>query len=162
MTALHFAQPGYDPVNQLMSELALGRHGWAMLPAFALIAVSIACLAFGIASGRDARWMRIVLAAAALAFLGAGVFPLGSASDVHIFFIAAAFVLIGLAMYLLPSLLPGQFGGSAKAVSWCLAAGLAVSVFLGHSTLPMGIGQRLAGVCVVAWICFVGVRLRFS
>lgn len=28
---LHFLQPGYEPANRLMSELALGRYGWTMI-----------------------------------------------------------------------------------------------------------------------------------
>lgn len=39
--ALHVAQPGYDPSTQLMSELALGRYGGAMLFAFAALAVAM-------------------------------------------------------------------------------------------------------------------------
>lgn len=37
---LHFVQTGYDPVHQLMSELAQGRHRWAMLLAFSFLAAS--------------------------------------------------------------------------------------------------------------------------
>ena len=70
------------------------------------------------------------MAVAVLGFLGAGVFPLGRASDWHTLLIAVAFVAIVLAMYLLPSVVPAQFGGKAKTVSWCLAGGTALGVFL--------------------------------
>ena len=40
MGTLHLLQPGYDLVHQLMSELAVGANGWAMLLAFLLIAAS--------------------------------------------------------------------------------------------------------------------------
>jgi len=159
VASLHFLQSGYDPVNQLMSELALGTHGWAMLLAFVLIAASIACLAIGLTPSGSV-WPPAILGIAALGFVGAGVFPLGRASEWHIALIATAFVAITLAMYLLPSAAPDQLGGKAKVASWCLAGGTAFSVLLGHSMLPMGIGQRLAAACVVAWICFVGARLR--
>lgn len=157
---LHVLQPGYDLVHQLMSELALGAYGWAMLLAFLLIAAATLSLALGIAQVQYSPWLQVVLAVAALGFLGAGVFPLGRASEWHIALIAIAFVAVVLAMYLLPSVAPAQFGGKAKGVSWCLAGGTALSVFLGHSILPIGVGQRLAAACVVIWLCFTGARLR--
>jgi hypothetical membrane protein len=160
VSILHLLQPGYDLVHQLMSELALGAHGWAMLLAFLLIAASTFSLALGIAQVQRAPWLQFVLAVAALGFLGAGVFPLGRASEWHIALIAIAFVAVVLAMYLLPSTMPAQFGGTARTVSWCLAGGTALSVFLGHSILPIGVGQRLAAACVVIWLCVVGTRLR--
>jgi hypothetical membrane protein len=159
VTTLHLVQPGYDPVHQLMSELALGPYGWAMLLAFLLLGASTFFLALGIAQVQRSAPLQIVLAIAALAFLGAGVFPLGRASEWHIGFISIAFVAIVLAMYLLPSVATAQFGGRAKGVFWCLAGGTALSVFLGHSILPIGVGQRLAAACVVTWLCFTGARL---
>lgn len=162
MSILHVLQPGYDFVHQLMSELALGAYGWAMLPAFLFIAASTLALAFGIAQVQRSPWLQVVFAVATLGFLGAGVFPLGRASEWHISLIAVAFVAVVLAMYLLPSVAPTQFGGKARIVSWCLGAGTALSVFLGHSILPLGIGQRLAAGCVVTWLCFAGIRLRRS
>ena len=162
VSTLHVAQPGYDLLYQLMSELALGAHGWAMLLAFVLIAASTLSLAVGVAQILRSPWLQVVLAIAALGFLGAGVFPLGRASEWHILLIAIAFVAIVLAMYLLPSAIPAKFGGAAKGISWCLAGGTALSVFLGHSIVPIGVGQRLAAACVVAWLCFAGARLLRS
>jgi hypothetical membrane protein len=162
VSILHALQPGYDLVYQLMSELALGAYGWAMLVAFLLIAASTLSLALGIAGIQRSPWLQGVLTLAALGFLGAGVFPLGRASEWHILLIAIAFVAVVLAMYLLPSAVPAHFGGAARPVSWGLAGGTALSVFLGHSVLPIGVGQRLAAACVIAWLCFAGGRLRRS
>ena len=120
---LHAIQPGYDPVHQLMSELALGPHGWAMLLAFGLIAAATLSLGVGIAQVQRALWLQGVLAVAALGFLGAGVFPLGRASEWHVSLIASAFVAVVLAMYLLPTAAPARFGGRAGKVSWILAGG---------------------------------------
>jgi hypothetical membrane protein len=159
---LHVLQPGYDLVHQLMSELALGEYGWGMLPAFLLIATSTLSLAWGIAQTQLSPWLLVALAVATLGFLGAGVFPLGRANEWHISLIAIAFIAVVLAMYLLPSAVPAHFGGTARAVSWCLAGGTTLSIFLGHSILPIGVGQRLAAACVVTWLCFVGARLRRS
>jgi hypothetical membrane protein len=157
---LHVLQPGYDLAHQLMSELALGAYGWAMLLAFLFIAASTLFLALGIARVQRSPWLQVVLAVATVGFLGAGLFPLGRASEWHISLIAIAFIAVVLAMYLLPSVAPSQFGGKATWVSWSLAGGTALSVFLGHSILPIGVGQRLAAACVVTWLCFTGTRLR--
>ena len=101
---LHWLQPGYDARHQLMSELALGRYGETMLVAFAGLALAMLGAFLSRAAGPPAvRWL---LAAAALFFLLAGVFPLG------------------------------------------------------HSILPMGIGQRLAAACLLLWLVLLGWSLR--
>lgn len=41
VSALHALQEDYDPVNQLMSELALGQYGKFMVVAFWGIAVAV-------------------------------------------------------------------------------------------------------------------------
>ena len=157
--ALHVVQVQYDPVNQLMSELALGPHGWAMFFAFAGIAVALAGIQFSVASLGATAAVRGLLILAAIFFLAAGVFPLGETSVIHISAIAAAFVTTVLAMYLFPSL-----GGRAAALaprplSWSLAAGVAISVALGHSLVPIGIGQRMAASLLLLWILVLGSRL---
>ena len=149
---LHWLQPGYDAKNQLMSELALGRYGEAMLVAFAGLALAMLGAFFSRAA--RPRAIRCVLAAASLFFLLAGVFPLGASSEMHIAAIATAFVLSVLAMYLHPA------DALPRAISWSLAAGIALSVALGHSILPMGIGQRLAAACLLLWLVLLGWSLR--
>jgi hypothetical protein len=44
-------------------------------------------------------------------------------------------------------------------LSWPLAAGVAASVALGHSFMPMGIGQRLAALCLLIWFAVLGWKL---
>lgn len=124
----------------------------------------VALAAFGAQSAIGvygaSRSLRGLLAAAALFFLAAGVFPLGATSEIHIAAIATAFVLSVLAMYLFPSGAGGALSAAPRALSWSLAAGVAVSVALGHSVLPMGISQRLAALCLLAWLAILGWRLR--
>ena len=156
---LQLIQSGYEPRHQLVSELALGLHGWAMFVAFlglatAVLGVQVAIAAFGAAHG-----YRVLLGAASLCFLTAGIFPLGATSLMHISAIAIAFVLSVLAMYLFPTSAGRASVSAPRAVSWSLAAGVAVSVVLGHSVLPMGIGQRLAAACLLIWLGIVGWRL---
>ena len=155
---LHLLQPGYDPRYQLMSELALGPHGEWMLLAFlsmALALVGAGCLARAV--GAPVPVVLLFLAASA-GFVAAGVFPLGATTDLHVASIALAFVLSVLAIYLAPSTAGRMAGLAPRWLSWTLAAGVALAVVLGHSLLPMGIGQRLAAACLLAWLVTVGVR----
>ena len=156
---LHVVQGQYDPLNQLMSELALGPHGWTMLFAFAGIAFALAGLQFAIATLGATLVLRGLLTLAAIFFLAAGIFPLGESSMTHISAIAAAFVTAVLAMYLFPSLAGAAAKLAPKSISWPFAAGVAISVALGHSAVPMGIGQRLAATFLLLWILVLGLRL---
>ena len=94
---LHLLQPEYDPRSQLMSELALGRHGWAMFLAFLGLTSAVFGVQAAIADYDDTRGYRLFLVVAALCFLAAGIFPLGAASLIHISAIAIAFMLLVLA-----------------------------------------------------------------
>jgi hypothetical protein len=160
--ALHAVQTDYDPVNQLMSELALGPHGWAMFFAFAGIAVALAGIQFSIAKLGAAHALRGLLILAAVFFLAAGVFPLGEASMIHISAIAAAFVTAVLAMYLFPSLAGRAAVMAPKSLSWSFAAGVSISAALGHSLIPIGIGQRMAASFLLLWMLVLGMRLWHS
>jgi hypothetical protein len=156
---LHVVQTHYDPVNQLMSELALGPYGWTMFLAFAGIAIALAGLQFSIAKLGATHALRGLLILAAAFFLAAGVFPLGETSTIHISAIAAAFVTAVLSMYLFPSLAGRAAALAPKSLSWPLAAGVAISVALGHSLLPIGVGQRMAASFLLLWILVSGIRL---
>lgn len=159
VVTLHLVQPQYDPLNQLMSELALGPHGWVMFFAFAAIAFALAGLQFAIAPLGATPALRALLIVAAIFFLAAGVFPLGESSMTHISAIAAAFVTAVLAMYLFPSLAGRAAKLASRPISWACAAGVAISVALGHSAVPMGVGQRLAAAFLLLWILVLGLRL---
>jgi len=159
VSGLHFMQHDYDPQHQLMSELALGRYGWAMLPAFVLLAVSVLGVAQGLGAVRASVLTRAILGGAAASFVGAGVFRLGQADELHILLIAVAFVLVVLGMYLLPSSAPGLSARFNRGVCWGLGAATALSAWLGHSVLPIGVGQRLGAAWVLLWLCYVGWKL---
>lgn len=159
IVALHLLQHDYDPTHQLMSELALGPHGWAMKLAFGGLALAVFGVQAEIGALGAVPALRLLLVAAALCFLAAGIFPLGGNSEIHIVAIATAFVLSVLAMYLFPSCARRASFAAPRVVSWLTAAGVAVSVALGHSILPMGIGQRLAASLILLWLGIVGWRL---
>ncbi len=156
---LQLIQSGYEPRHQLVSELALGQHGWAMFVAFLGLATAVLGVHAAIAAFGGSRGYRVLLGAAALLFLIAGIFPLGATSVVHISAIAIAFVLSVLAMYLFPTSAGRASVAAPRAISWSLAAGVAVSVALGDSVIPMGIAQRLAAACLLLWLGIVGWRL---
>ena len=71
-------QSGYEPRHQLMSELALGQHGWAMFVAFLGLATAVLGVQVAIAALGGSGGYRVLLGAAGLFFLAAGVFPLGA------------------------------------------------------------------------------------
>jgi hypothetical protein len=156
VVTLHFVQPAYDPSHQLMSELALGPFGGAMVIAFAGLALSVLGVQVAIATPGASTGLKILLAVAALFFLAAGIFPLGATSEIHIAAIATAFVLSVLAMYLFPSGAGDAASAAPRSISWALAAGVALSVLLGHFALPMGVGQRLAALCLLTWLSLIG------
>lgn len=158
VVTLHFLQPGYEPSHQLMSELALGPFGWAMFIAFTGLALAVFGVLAAISSPEASLWLRLLLAASALSFLAAGIFPLGATSEIHIAAVAIAFVLSVLAMYLFPSSASRAAAAAPRSISWSLAAGVAASVILGHSVLPMGVGQRLAALCLISWLTVLGWR----
>jgi hypothetical protein len=160
VVALHLLQPGYEPTHQLMSELALGPYGWAMILAFSGLAFAVFGVHSAIAAFGAARGLRGLLVVAAAFFLAAGIFPLGIASEIHIAAIATAFVFSVLAMYLFPSTASRASFAAPRVISWTLAAGVAVSVGLGHSMLPIGIAQRLAASCLLLWLAILGWRLK--
>ncbi len=156
VAALHLAQPDYDQVYQLMSELALGAHGGWMLAAFLGLATSASAAALA-----SLRWraplLPVLLAGAALGFLGAGLVPLGPNAEIHIASISAAFVLVVLAMVLLPRMFVSPLPLPGREWSGLLAAATAVSVALGHGVVPIGIAQRAAALCGIAWLIWIGV-----
>ncbi len=156
VVVLHLLQPDYDARYQLMSELALGRHGWAMLPAFFSFALSVVGLQVAVRPFRASGLLQTVLLGAAAALIGAGIFPLGQATELHVGLVAFAFILLVLAIYLFPSQVGGLAWRRLRAVCWLLAASAAISVALGQSLLPMGIAQRFATTSVVVWLCLMG------
>jgi hypothetical protein len=156
---LHFLQADYDPSTQLMSELALGRWGGAMAIAFAGLAVAMFGIQVSIGGLGAATLLKFVLLLAAVCFLAAGLFPLGESSLIHIASIGCAFVFAVLAMYLFPSMAGSASRAAPRNVSWTLAAGVAASVALGHSVLPMGVGQRGAAFFLLLWLGVAGWRL---
>ena len=156
---LHIVQPDYDPVNQLMSELALGRHGSFMLLAFSSFALSVFTAQIGLHQRKSSAIIRLFLVIAAISLFGAGVFRIGSATELHISLVAIAFVLIVLVMFLLPRNVSAFKTPTHTLISWTFGACTTTCVALGQNIVPIGIGQRSAALCVLMWLVWVGYSL---
>lgn len=155
-------QPAYRPRDQLMSELALGEHGWAMFLAFLGLAVAAIGIQVGIAAFGSSLAYRLLLIAAAMFFLSAGIFPLGDTTTLHVGAIGMAFVLSVLAIYLFPACAGRASAAGPRAVSWPLALGVATSVAFGQTGMPIGVAQRLSAGCLLLWFWITGLRLLRS
>jgi hypothetical protein len=156
---LHMVQPNYNPLEQQMSELALGRFGSFMFLAFSSFALSIFALQIGLRRYQTPVILRLILIVAACCLLGAGFFRLDTATDVHIALVSIAFVLIVLVMYLLPRNVPAFKTSVHKIISWASGAGTATFVALSQNIVPMGIGQRGATLCILIWLAWIGRSL---
>lgn len=156
---LHLIQTRYDPVGQLMSELALGEAGTLMLPAFTLLALAIVLTQFTLRDYQTGYVVQGLFALAAIGFLLSGLFPLGSHSLEHISAISMAFVTFVLGMLAFPTHSGKATRLLSKSMCQICAAGVAISVASGHNLLPMGIAQRLAAVCLLGWLLWLDWRL---
>jgi hypothetical protein len=150
--SLHFLQPGYDPVNQLMSELALGPYGIIMLFAFIALASSISTLAFVIWRLCGNITLHVVLLIGAACFAGAGILPIDVFNGAHIILVFCAFVMCGLGMYLLPGCLNSSSKAHDRMISWGLGGMLVFTVIVGQVSLPGGIAQRLEAAILLMWV----------
>lgn len=154
---LQNVQGGYNPIHQLMSELALGEQGHLMLGAFVMFAMAVLgaigiILRFG--GGKSTAFI-LGLASASLA--GAGIFKLGATTTLHVALVGLAFVLLGLVMYLVPRYVAAFGSVHARVVSWGLAGCTTLAVALGNSVIPIGIGQRMAAACILLWLCWLAI-----
>jgi len=156
---LHIVQQNYDPINQLMSELALGRHGSFMFLAFFNFALSVFAAQIGLHRCQTPVALKLLLLITAISLLGAGVFRLGNSTELHIALVAIAFVLIVLVMYLLPKNVAAFKSPSQTLISWTLGAGTATFVALSQNMIPAGIGQRGATLCILTWLVWLGFSL---
>ncbi len=154
---LHFVQTDYDPAQQFMSELALGRHGGMMFWAFLSFALSIAAATRILHAYKAPLAVKGLTSVASLSMLGAGVFELGAATTLHVGLIALAFFLLVLAMYFIPRVVPAFQARMAAAVCWGCAGGTALFVGLGVGLLPIGISQRMAAVCLLLWLSWLAL-----
>lgn len=69
-------RPGYDPVRQPVSALALGARGWVQTTNFVVSGLLITTSALGIHRATDGFWLAGLVAVFGLALVASGVFPM--------------------------------------------------------------------------------------
>ncbi|MCE1172220.1 MAG: DUF998 domain-containing protein [Azovibrio sp.] len=156
---LQEVQAGYLPSQQYMSELALGPGGQWMLPAF--VSLGLACIgnALHLYLRRIPWFLAALPGLAGICFCGAGWHTLATAADWHIAWIAAAFVLAALGMYLLPRLCPTLGDTLSRLCCWGPALLMLGSTALSDILLPAGTAQRLAALALLSWLALLAWRL---
>ena len=158
---LQLAQPGYEPSTQFMSELALGNFGGFFFFAFLGLAAATAATAANIHTHNSAFPLVVMLGLAAACFLGAGMITLATSTQTHVLLVAAAFVLCGLCMYLLPLTIAAFSGVGNRIASWGSCAVMVTATALGDIILP-GIAQRLSAAALLFWLSLVAWCLARS
>ena len=156
---LQFLQADYDPMTQLMSELALGPHGSAMFFAFFCFSTSLFSLQFGLKMLGGSFLVRILMIIAGACMMSAGIYRLDNALELHIGLVAIAFIFIGVSMFLLPHRAGKLNGRTITASSWGLGTTGILSTALGNSVLSMGVAQRVTALCFLIWLFFLGFRI---
>ncbi|CAG1772222.1 hypothetical protein BAC3_02422 [uncultured bacterium] len=148
---LNIIQTAYNPLYQLMSELALGEQGFLMLVAF----LSFALAVISVSHTLNHSILKTLLWLAALALAAAGIFKLGEATVLHVALVAIAFVLIVLSMYLTPRLTSTTTRQTF--ICWGLGFSTALFVALGQGILPIGLAQRLATLSIFIWLAWLAI-----
>lgn len=159
VAVLQWRQADYDPRTQLISELALGPWGGLMLPAFLGLAGAVAALAARLRHGRAPVVPIAILSGAAASLGAAGLITLASSAVAHISFVAGAFVLCGLGMYLLPRQVAQLSTPAIRLLSLTCGLIMAGATALGGSHLAPGIAQRLAALALFSCLLIIDRRL---
>ena len=156
---LQAIQKDYNPLQQQMSELALGKHGSLMLIAFSCYAAAIFGLQSALRPDRPPVALKAILITSSMCMLGGGIFRLDTATDLHIVLVTLAFILLILVMVLIPMAMQRFDSPKVKSISWGAGLGTAASVALSQGVVPLGVGQRLAALSVSLWLLWFGVHL---
>lgn len=156
---LHFIQPGYDPLVQFISELALGHFGDLLLLAFLGLSAATAATAANLRASSPPLILPLLLALAAASFLAAGIITLAVSIRIHVLLIAVAFVSCGLSMYLLPRTIAAFSTLGGYLASWGACLLMCGATGLGGSIILSGIAQRISALALLFWLSFVAWRL---
>jgi hypothetical protein len=166
LIALIFIRPDLDPSWRTISEWAIGRHGWIMVLAFLISAVSYGSLFVAIKSQIEGIWGKIglgILLICAIGTVGVGVFrtdpmpltpekPL-STGALHIIFGTSALLLLPFAALLINLSLARKnqaWAPARRALLW--TAGLPLLGLIGSLAhlaifvIPLGVGAYGPGV----------------
>jgi len=69
-------RPGYNPIRQPVSALALGARGWIQTTNFVVCGLFIMASALGLHQASGSVWLAVLVAVFGLALIASGVFPM--------------------------------------------------------------------------------------
>lgn len=69
-------RPGYDPIRQPVSALALGSRGWVQTTNFVVSGLLITGSAVGVARASESVWLGALVAVFGLGLVASGVYPM--------------------------------------------------------------------------------------
>lgn len=161
---------GYDPVDQAMSELALGRYGGLMTLAFFSLGTGV--LALGVAVRRFFGATRAVpglLIVAGVLGVLSGVFKTNGASaatiesQIHEIVGITLFVLVVVAMFLSVRVFrrePAWTRFARYSLGWAVAATCTFFLVPALEEAAFGMAQRLFAATWLSWMLVLAWRLR--
>lgn len=176
--AMHVVQPEVNPATRFVSEYAHGPFGWLVSVAYLGAGLGTLALAWALHAASPGRWA--VAAAIGTAVVGLGLVATGatridlasadgsiaSTASGSIHELAGYVVVLGL----IPAgfVLSGAFrrearlasaAGPALLLAWLLVLNFGIAI-ASQSLDLTGVGQRVFLGSWVAWLIFVGLRLR--
>jgi hypothetical membrane protein len=177
-------RPDYSALNNFVSLLSLGEHGWMQITNFVICGVLVFCFAVGLRrvlqQGKGSIWGPIMLGIFGLSLIGAGLFvpdplgyPPGEPSTLtphgalHLVCSLVAFIALPVTCFLLAR----RFAGDPVWRGWAfysVATGILVLVLLFitvdlmaslNPDAPAGLVERLTIVVGWCWIALLAFRL---
>lgn len=170
--ALHIIQrDSYDPVNQAISELALGRFGMALNIAFVLFGCGLLTLAIGLHRELDrSRSGAALLAIVGVLIVLSGVFPTTDPPDtataaIHVAVGVSAFLIVIVAILVWAWLFrrdPRWHPFSRTTATWGVVTAAAFLLFPLLEETAFGIAQRAFITTWLSWTLFTARQFHRS
>ena len=173
---MHVLKPDFSPVNHMISDYAVGRHGWVMQTAFLALSSGNLMLLLGLArSGLGsvtARLGTFLLGVASIGLVVSAIYttdlddaPSTRAGDIHL---VSFLVNVG-SIILASVLLSISFGShprwrayqrTAVTLAALVVLAFALQFLTLHRGMPYGLTNRLFVAVVLAWLLSTSIRLR--
>jgi len=168
LVVLHVVRPALDPAWSVVSQYAVGAHGWLMAGTFLLLAAACACLAVALTSARlhrAGRIGRVLLAVAAAGLVVAALFPVGTAlhevgSLLGNVGLALGAVLVGRDLRRALHPLARRWSAAAAHAPWVLA--VVMAALISTNTWGVGLANRAVVVAYIVWLALAAHQLRTS
>ncbi|GAA3219543.1 DUF998 domain-containing protein [Nonomuraea helvata] len=175
LLAAIFIKPEVDPTHKPVSEYAIGHHGWVMVLAFLMAALSYGCLLVAVrplVRGWSGRIGLVILAACVIGTIGVGVFvadpvdtPLShltTRGTVHAVSGLAALVLLPFAALLITRDLARTVTGAASVLRWTAwlpLSGLVLHWLVSFVVPPEGWPPRFLFLTYAVWILVLNTQI---